>query len=84
MTLNFRGLGTRYCPVLLWFALLLLGGLALHSAVPVSQLSASGRNPSVLEAFAAPNPGSNHPRVRVDLDSFPCALSRIRVKPTRG
>ena len=36
VTLNFRGLGTRYCPVLLWFGLLLLGGVALHSAALVA------------------------------------------------
>ncbi|MGZ4731874.1 MAG: DUF7948 domain-containing protein, partial [Terriglobales bacterium] len=79
MTLNFRGLGTRYCPVLLWFALLLLGILALHSAVPASQLSASGRNSSVPAAFAAPDLASNRPSVRVDLGQLP-----LRFEPNQG
>ncbi len=77
--MNFRGLGTRYCPVLLWFALLLLGILALHSAVPASQLSASGRNSSVPAAFAAPDLASNRPSVRVDLGQLP-----LRFEPNQG
>ncbi len=77
--MNFRGLGTRYCPVLLWFALLLLGGLALHSAVPASQLSASGRNSSVPAAFATPDLASNRPSVRVDLGQLP-----LRFEPNQG
>ncbi|MBZ5652305.1 MAG: SBBP repeat-containing protein [Acidobacteriia bacterium] len=79
MTLNFRGLGTRYCPVLLWFALLLLGGVALHSAAPASQLSASVRNSSVPASFAAPDLASNRPSVRVDLGQLP-----LRFEPNQG
>ena len=77
--MNFRGLGTRYCPVLLWFALLLLGGVALHSAAPASQLSASVRNSSVPASFAAPDLASNRPSVRVDLGQLP-----LRFEPNQG
>jgi hypothetical protein len=57
VTLNFRGLQSRHCPVLVSFGLLvgllmLIGGLALWSGSPVSQLAVSGRNP-VSAAFSA-------------------------------
>jgi hypothetical protein len=70
--LNFRELGTGYCPVLLSFGLLLLlGGLALHSGVPLSKQAVSGGNQSTLEAFAAPDLAANHPAVSVDLGQLP-------------
>ena len=72
MKLNFRELGTGYCPVLLSFGLLLLlGGLALHSGVPLSKQAVSGGNQSTLEAFAAPDLAANHPAVSVDLGQLP-------------
>jgi hypothetical protein len=70
--LNFRELGTGYCPVLLSFGLLLLlGGLALHSGVPVSKQALLGGNQSTLEAFAAPDLVTNRPAVSVDLGQLP-------------
>ena len=72
MKLNFRELGTGYCPVLLSFGfLLLLGGLALHSGVPLSKQAVSGGNQSTLEAFAAPDLAANRPAVSVDLGQLP-------------
>jgi uncharacterized repeat protein (TIGR01451 family) len=73
--LNFRELGTRYCPVLLSFALLLLlSGLALHSDVPVSQLAVSGRNQSTPVAFAAPDVAAIRPGVQVDFGKLPLSF----------
>ena len=73
--MNFRELGTRYCPVLLSFALLLLlGGLALHSGVPASQLAVSGRNQSTPMAFAAPDVPAIRPGVHVDLGQLPLSF----------
>jgi uncharacterized repeat protein (TIGR01451 family) len=72
--LNFRELGTGYCPVLLSFAsLLLLGGLALYSGLLTSKLAVSGRNQSTLDAFAAPVT-ANRPGVRVDLGQLPLSF----------
>jgi uncharacterized repeat protein (TIGR01451 family) len=76
--LNFRGLGTRYCPVLLFCALLLLGGLALRSSVPVSQLAVSGRTQSVPAAFA-PDLAPPPPSVHVDFARLP-----LRFEPNQG
>ena len=74
--MNFRESGTGYCLVQLSFALLLLlGGLALHWAVPVSQLAVPGRNQSSsLLAFAAPDLGANHSGVHVDLGRLPLSF----------
>ena len=75
MRLNFRESGTGYCLVLVSFALLLLlGGLALHWAVPVSQLAVSGRNQSSSLAFAAPDLGANHSGVHVDFGRLPLSF----------
>ena len=52
VTLNFRGLGTRYCPVLLWFAFAAVRrfGAALQCfAVSIDRY---GPEPSLLAAFA--------------------------------
>lgn len=83
MRLNFRGLGTKYCPVLLLFALLLLSGLALRSSVPVSELTPAGRSQSLLAAVATPaladDLASNRPGVHVDLAQLP-----LRFEPNQG
>ena len=50
MKLNFRELGTGYCPVLLSFAsLLLLGSLALYSGGPALNLAVLGPQVRQLE-----------------------------------
>jgi hypothetical protein len=78
--LNFRELGTRYSPVLLSFGLLLLlGGLALDSGLPVSPLTVSGNNPSTLANFAAPDPGASRAAVRTNFGQFPLSF-----EPNRG
>jgi Domain of unknown function DUF11/Beta-propeller repeat len=78
--LNFRGLGTRYYPVLLFFALLLLlGGLALRSSGPVSQLAVSGRNMAVPATFAAPHIAPDKPSLHVDFGQLP-----LRFEPNQG
>ena len=76
--MNFRGLGTRYSPVLLWFGLLLLGGLALHSGVS-RHLTATGRNASIPQIFAAPDSASVSPSVHVNLGELP-----LRFEPNQG
>ena len=76
--MNFRGLGTRYSPVLLWFGLLLLGGLALHSGVS-RHLTATGRNASIPQIFAGPDSASASPSVHVNLGQLP-----LRFEPNRG
>ena len=76
--MNFRGLGTRYSPVLLWFGLLLLGGLALHSGVS-RHLTATGRNASLPQIFAAPDSASTPPSVHVNLGQLP-----LRFEPNQG
>ena len=80
--MNFRGLQSRHCPVLVSFGLLLglllmMGGLALWSGSPVSQLAVSGGNP-VVAAFSAPDFAPNQP-VRVDLGQLP-----LRFEPNQG
>jgi hypothetical protein len=82
VTLNFRGLQSRHCPVLASFGLLLglllmIGGLALWSGSPVSQLAVSGGNP-VVAAFSAPDFASTQP-VRLDLGQLP-----LRFEPNQG
>ncbi len=73
--MNFRELGTGYCPVLLSFALLLLlGGLTLYSGVPVSQLAGWVRNQSTLAASAAPTLAPNRPSLQVDLGGLPLSF----------
>ncbi len=76
--MNFRGLGTRYSPVLLSFGLLLLGGLALHSGVSWP-LTATGRSASIPEIFAAPDLASSRASVLVDLGKLP-----LRFEPNQG
>ena len=73
--LNFRELGTGYCPVLLSFAaLLLLGGLALHSGVAVSQSAVSGSNPSPLADVAAPDLAASRAGVRMNFGQLPLSF----------
>jgi uncharacterized repeat protein (TIGR01451 family) len=73
--LNFRELGTGYCPVLLSFALLLLlGSLVLYSGGPALNLAVSGNNHSTLEAFAAPDLGPNRSPNRLDLSQLPLSF----------
>ena len=78
--MNFRGSGTRYFPVLLSFALLLLlGGWALRSGGPVSELAVTGANPSVSMDFAIPELSADHPHARVDFGQLP-----LRFEPNQG
>ncbi len=77
--MNFGGLGTKYCPVLLLFALLLLSGLALRSSVAVSEFAPGGVNQSLLAAVAAHDPVSNRAGVHVDLAQLP-----LRFEPNEG
>ena len=72
--MNFRELGTGYCPVLLSLALLLIGGLALYAGGPALNLAVSGSNQSTLEAFAAPDLDPNHPANHVDLSQLPLSF----------
>ncbi len=73
--MNFRELGTRYCPVLLSFAsLLLVGGLALHSGLPVSLSAVSGSDPSTLASFAAPDLAANRAGVRMNFGQLPLSF----------
>ena len=78
--MNFRGSGTRYFPVLLSFALLLLlGGWALRSGGPVSELAVRGADPSVATDFAIPELSANHPNARVNFGQLP-----LRFEPNQG
>jgi hypothetical protein len=81
--LNFGGLGTKYCPVLLSFTLLLLSGLALRPSVAVSEFTPAGGSPSLLAAVAVPDlahdPAPNRPGVHVDLAQLP-----LRFEPNQG
>src|SRR6476646_5316710 len=77
VTFNFRGLGTRYSPVLLCFGLLLIGGLALHSGASW-QLTATGRSSSIPEILAVSDVASNRPSVQ-DLGQLP-----LRFEPNQG
>jgi hypothetical protein len=77
--LNFRGLGTKSCPVLLLFALLLLSGLALRPSVPAPQFAPAGGNQSLLTAVAAPDFAPNRPGVHVDFAQLP-----LRFEPNQG
>lgn len=75
MKLNFRELGTGYCPVVLSFAfLLLLGGLALNSSVPASKLGGLGGNQSTLAAFAADDFPAKRQGIQVDLSRLPLSF----------
>ena len=77
MTLNFRGL-QRHSPVLVSFLLLLLiGGLALWSGTPVSQLALSAGNP-VVTAFSS-SASSIQSGVDADFGKLPLAF-----EPNRG
>jgi Domain of unknown function DUF11/Beta-propeller repeat len=80
VTLNFRGLGTRNYPGLLFFALLLLlGGLALRLGGPVSQSAVSSKNLAVPAAFAAPVVVPDKPSLHVDFGQLP-----LRFEPNQG
>lgn len=75
MRLNFRELGTGYCPVLLSFAsLLLLGGLALHSGGAVSRPAVSGSRPSPLADIAAPDLAASRAGVRMNFGQLPLSF----------
>jgi Domain of unknown function DUF11/Beta-propeller repeat len=72
--LNFRELGTRYWSVLVSFGLLLLlGGLALQSSVPLSRLPIAGNDLSNGLAFT-PDLAASRPSVRVDLAQLPLSF----------
>jgi len=76
--LNFRGLQSRHCPVLVSFGLLLLiAGLALWSGSPVSQWASSDRNP-VVAAFSTPDIGPNR-GATADFGQLP-----LRFEPNQG
>ena len=78
MRLNFRGLQSRHCPVLVSFGLLLLiAGLALWSGSPVSQWASSDRNP-VVAAFSTPDIGPNR-GATADFGQLP-----LRFEPNQG
>jgi hypothetical protein len=83
--LNFRGLGTSYCPALLCLiTLLLLGALALGPQAPVQQMAVSGKNQSVPGQFSAPvvAPGSRAPdsrKVQLAMAQLP-----LRFEPNQG
>ena len=76
VTLNFRGLGTGYRPVLLTFAtLLLLGVLILAAGGPESKLPVSSSNQFGLSSLTASN---SAPR-SLDLSHLP-----MRFEPNQG
>lgn len=78
MRLNFRGLQSRHCPVLVSFGLLLLiAGLALWSGSPVSQWASSDRNP-VVAAFSTSDIGPNR-GATADFGQLP-----LRFEPNQG
>ena len=78
MTSNFRGLGTGSGPVLLWFATLLLGALALISQVPAPTLTSSG-NRIFSPSSIASNPAADIPKVQLALGHLP-----LRFEPNQG
>jgi uncharacterized repeat protein (TIGR01451 family) len=76
VTLNFRGLGTGYRPVLLTFAtLLLLGVLILAAGGPVSKLPVSSSNQFALSSLI---PSNSAPK-SLDLSHLP-----MRFEPNQG
>ena len=75
--MNFRGM-QRYSPVLMSFALLLIGGVALWSGTPVAPLAGSGGNPATA-AFSAPDLAPSGSAVRVNLEQLP-----LRFEPNQG
>jgi uncharacterized repeat protein (TIGR01451 family) len=79
VTLNFRGLGTGYGPVLLLLAtLLLLGVLALGPSVPAAQLPVFGGNQSVWAPFMASDAAPDK-NVHLALGHLP-----LRFEPNQG
>ncbi len=75
VTLNFRGLGTGYCPVLLSFAsLLLLGVLALDSGGPASKLTVSGNDINLGNPVPLLTRVRTRPSVRGLSASFLCSF----------
>src|SRR5437868_2251203 len=77
--LNFRGLGTSHCRVLLSFAiLLLLAVLAVDPSLSVQQVPVSSRNQSVPAVFVLPNLIPEAKNTRLDLGQLPLSFEQNR------
>jgi hypothetical protein len=80
VTLNFRGLGTGYSPVLLSFAtLLLIGILALGPSVPAARLPVAGGHQSVFGPFMASDGAPGGKNAHLALRQLP-----LRFEPNQG